>query len=453
MVTVGYYRYCLFCCVLLCAILELTSGATNCTIEIMNFVSRINCSVWENVPNNTLVFDAVEIDSWFIRNLRYKIIDGNIKPQHFDIILPKRLHKRMRLHDGQLRTRGDFDRENMSSLQHSWQPITWWFFLSVKIYGIERVYLVNINVLDINDNTPTFSRTATTILSIEGDYQNVNLDESVIPTARDADEKHNGVKEYLLEDDYGGLFMLNVHLAAWEDIVRLMSTRPLDREEQPSYDLVLIARDGGNKTGTLNITLKLIDVNDNKPVVVYIGQIVENSSVVQPVVDINATDKDSGVFGTLTYSINMVMNDIGEDITGDNIFSINTSTGEISTNAVLDRELVSNYCLIIAVRDGGNYPNTVLATVEVQVVDINDNPPQVNIDLNQDIGGKVSENLEVGTSIATMTVTDPDEDENGLFSIGPLEDLNTKNGITITNCVSTEVTSKPYLGPSLDYKP
>ena len=341
------------------------------------------------------------------------------------------MHKGKRLRNGQLRTRGDFDHESMSqsSLQNSWQPITWWFFLTVKIHGIERVYLVNINVLDINDNAPTFSRTATTILSIEGDYHNVTLDKYVIPTARDADEKHNGVKEYLLEDDYGGLFMLDVHLAVWEDIVRLMSTRPLDREEQPSYDLVLIARDGGSKTGTLNITLKLIDVNDNKPVVVYIGQIVENSSVVQPVVDINATDKDSGVFGTLTYSINMVMNDMCEDVTGDNIFSINSSTGEISTNAVLDRELVSNYRLIIAVRDGGNSPNTVLATVEVQVVDINDNPPQVNIDLNQNIGGKVSENLEVGTSIATMTVTDPDEDENGLFNIGPLEDLNTKNGL------------------------
>ena len=96
MVTVGYYRYCLFCCVLLCAILELTSGATNCTVEIMNSFGQIDCSVWENVPNNTLVFDAVEIDSRFTRNLRYKIIDAfgeNIKPQHFDIISPKRLHK------------------------------------------------------------------------------------------------------------------------------------------------------------------------------------------------------------------------------------------------------------------------------------------------------------------------------------------------------------------------
>ena len=69
MVTVGYYHYCLFCCVLPCAILELTSGATNCTVEIMNSISRIDCSVWENVPNNTLVFDAVEIDSRFTSNL------------------------------------------------------------------------------------------------------------------------------------------------------------------------------------------------------------------------------------------------------------------------------------------------------------------------------------------------------------------------------------------------
>ena len=154
----------------------------------------------------------------------------------------------------------------------------------------------------------------------------------------------------------------------------------------------------------------------------------ENSSVVQPVIDINATDMDSGSFGTLTYSINMVTNDVGEDVTYDNIFSIVAGTGEINTNAVLDHELVSTYHLIVAVRDGGNRPNSVLVTVEVRVVDVNDNPPQVSIDLNQETGGKVSENLEVGTTIATMTVTDPDEGENGLFNIGPLKDLNTENG-------------------------
>ena len=223
-------------------------------------MNRIDCSVWENVPKNTLVFNAVELDSRFTSNLRYDLYTiGDIKPYF-------RLHKKNRLRKGQLRTRGDFDRENMSSLQDSQQPVTWRLILI--IHGTEKwIYQLNINVLDINDNIPTFSPTMVTITSWEGDSQNTNLDEFVIPTAKDADEEHNAVQEYLLEDDYRGLFRLDVNLNPVEDIVRLLSTRPLDREERPSYNLVLIARDGGNKNGTLNITLKLIDVNDNVPVV------------------------------------------------------------------------------------------------------------------------------------------------------------------------------------------
>ena len=118
------------------------------------------------------------------------------------------------------------------------------------------------------------------------------------------------------------------------------------------------------------------------------------------------------------------MDDIFKDVTSDNIFSINTGSGEITTNVVLDCERVSNYRLIVSVKDGGSSPNSVLVTVAVQVVDVNDNAPAVRIDLNQQISGKVSESLEGGTSIATMTVTDLDEGENGLFNISCCEDLN-----------------------------
>ena len=61
MVTIGYYQ-------------------TNCSVQIMD---RIDCSVWENVPKNTLVFNAVELDSRFTSNRRYDLYTvGDIKPQH-----------------------------------------------------------------------------------------------------------------------------------------------------------------------------------------------------------------------------------------------------------------------------------------------------------------------------------------------------------------------------------
>ena len=432
MLTVGW---CLFCVVVCSTLLELTSGTINCTVPSTDRLSRITCSVWENVPDSTLVFDATALDSRFTSDLRYDLssIDGDggtelAFAQHFDTLSE---HIPSRLNNGQLHTRGIIDRENMSISQDSRQPISWTFHLTIHL-SPRVIYQLKINVIDINDNAPTFTPSVATIPSIEGDQQNVILDEYVTPPAMDPDEVHNGVQRYFLEDNHGGLFFLRVTLSPGEDIIRVLSTRPLDREEQPSYDLVVIAVDGGNKTGRLNATIILTDVNDNMPVVgetSYIVPIEENSDIGKPVIDINATDDDAGSYAELTYAIDTVVNDVGEDVTANDIFRINAGSGEISTNVVLDRELVSNYHLIVSVRDGGNSPHTVLVTVEVQVVDVNDNPPEVSIDLNQQTSGKVSESLEVGTSIATMTVTDPDEGENGLFNISRLEDLNADNGL------------------------
>ena len=427
MLTVRCYRYCLFC-VLVCAMLELTSGTTSCTIQNR----QIFCNVTENVPEGTLVFDATQVDATFTSDLQYDLsfTNGNTElafAQHFNTLSE---HIPSRLRNGQLRTRGNFDRENMSTTQgSSQQPVSWTFIL--MIHGTSNIYQLHIDVIDINDNAPIFTQTMTEISSTEGDNQNVNVDEFVIPIARDPDEEHNSVQNYLLEDDHRGLFLLDVTLREVEDIVRLVSTRPLDREERPSYDLVVIARDGGNRTGRLNVTLTLIDVNDNIPIVgasSYAVRVEENLDIGQAVIDINATDSDSGSFGTLTYSIMSVVDAVGE-VTDGNIFSINASTGEINTNAVLDRESNSYFRLNVIVRDGGNSPNTVRVTVGVTVVDVNDNRPEVRIDLNQQTSGKVSENLEVGTSIATMTVTDPDEGENGRFNISRLEDLNAESGL------------------------
>ena len=433
MLTVGRHLFFVLVCA---ALLELTSGAMNCTIpNPLTTLSQITCSVWENVPDSTLVFNATVLDSRFTSDLRYDLssIDGDGRAelafaQHFDTLS---VHIPSRLSNGQLRTRGVIDRENMSLSQDSRQPVSWAFYLT--IYASPRVtYVLQINVIDINDNAPTFTPSVANITSIEGDRQNVSLDEYV-PSARDPDEEHNGVQNYSLEDNHEGLFTLRITLMAGEDIIRLLSTRPLDREEQPSYSLVLIAVDSGNKTGRLDVTVTLTDVNDNIPVVgetSYTVHIEENSDIGQPVININATDDDSGSYAELTYSINAVVDDIGEDVTGENVFNINAGSGEISTNVVLDRERVSYYRLIVLVRDGGNRPNSVLVTVAVQVVDVNDNAPAVSIDLNQQISGKVSESLQVGTSIATMTVTDPDEGENGLFNISHLEDLNDENGLS-----------------------
>ena len=426
----------LFC--FIWAILGLTNGATNCIVQSGGNIKHIICNVTENVPEGTIVFNVTEIDPRYVSNLRYvvRFSPNNVElhfRRHFDINTTFALST---LRNGLIRTQGDFDREDMFlSSGNSREQITWSLFLVVSVPE-STLYQLLINVVDINDNVPKFSSAMYHVSGVEGDQQNANLGEPLIG-ARDPDQEHNAVQEYFLEDDLEGLFTLGVTLVGDidaispvnEDVVRLESTRPLDREERASYNLVLIARDGGNMTGRLNINLTVSDVNDNNPVVPqtsYPVIIEENSTAIQHVIDINATDMDSGINGALTYSFSEITGDNGERVSGD-IFSINTSTGEVRTSAVLDRETDSRYHLIVEVRDGGNPLRNVFVTVNVQIEDVNDNPPNVRIDANQLTSGKVSENLNVGIAIATMTVTDPDEGTNGLFGISQWRDLNNDN--------------------------
>ena len=414
------YSY-FFC--LVWAILGLTNGATNCTLQREGQVQRIICNVSENVPEHTVVFSATEIDSRYASNFEY-VVRGtpNNFREYFDIntiLVPNTLR------NGLIRTLGDFDREDMFSQGRSREQVTWSFFMIVD-EPESTTYQMRINVVDINDNIPTFSPSTYDISEFEGDHQNANLS-VYLSTARDTDQEHNAVQEYFLEDDLEGLFTLSVTLAGDidstfpvnEDIVRLESTRPLDREERASYNLVMIARDGGNMNGRLDINLTVFDVNDNDPVVAetsYDVYIEENSTAIQRVIDINATDMDSGINGALTYSFSEITGDNGKKASG-NIFSINASTGEIRTSAVFNCKTDASYHLIVQVRDGGNPSRSVLVTVNVRIVDVYGNPSErlTNGATNciKQCGGNiehiicnVSENVPEGTIVFNVTEVD-----------------------------------------------
>lgn len=60
----------------------------------------------------------------------------------------------------------------------------------------------------------------------------------------------------------------------------------------------------------------------------------------------NATDKDSGAFGNVTYSITSASED--------GVFSVDAVSGILSVVAPLDRETEDHYSLVITARDGGN---------------------------------------------------------------------------------------------------
>uniref|UniRef100_A0A673FKM9 Protocadherin-16 n=1 Tax=Sinocyclocheilus rhinocerous TaxID=307959 RepID=A0A673FKM9_9TELE len=180
--------------------------------------------------------------------------------------------------------------------------------------------------------------------------------------------------------------------------ITVREQRLMDFEVQHKIHLVVLA-ENGHQTAYARVAITLQDVNDNAPVfkqsyyrtAVWEGQI-HNTYVMQ----VLATDSDSGVNGQISYFI--------VDGNHNNAFVIDSVRGILATNAVLDREIVSSYKLILQAEDMGSPPLTGTCTVRVQVVDVNDNSPM--IPSMEPV--TIAENLPVGYIVTQVTVNDVD---------------------------------------------
>ncbi|XP_031698602.1 protocadherin gamma-C3-like, partial [Anarrhichthys ocellatus] len=165
------------------------------------------------------------------------------------------------------------------------------------------LHRIEVVIVDMNDNAPAF---------VEKSYS-LNISESspkgehfLLPLALDADTGSNSVKTYRLsQNEY---FSLDVqgggeHSASAE----LVLLKALDREKQAVIKLSLTGVDGGKppKSGTLNIQVNVLDVNDNTPSfskTLYKARVNENARAGSSVIQLSATDLDEGDNGRITYS-------------------------------------------------------------------------------------------------------------------------------------------------------
>uniref|UniRef100_UPI003AAAC68E protocadherin-16-like n=1 Tax=Centroberyx gerrardi TaxID=166262 RepID=UPI003AAAC68E len=252
-----------------------------------------------------------------------------------------------------------------------------------------RVY-----VTDENDNAPVFS--SPTAVSVMED-QPVGFVVLYV-MARDADQGENGRVTYSIQSgNKEGTFSLNPNTGS------LSIFKPLDREEQDIFNLTIIAEDHGipQHSSSQLLCVHVIDVNDEVPWFEesqYEAQIAENQPPGSTVLTVSASDLDQGANGEVTYG------GISEDG-----FSINPSTGVITTTKTLDRELQEFYTVTVYAKDGGTPPNYAKATAKIRVLDENDNAPVFGR-LYYSI--EVPENLEP-LPLFTLRATDQDMGDSG----------------------------------------
>ncbi|KAL7863361.1 hypothetical protein SRHO_G00123450 [Serrasalmus rhombeus] len=272
-----------------------------------------------------------------------------------------------------------------------------------------EICVIKIEIIDVNDNAPRFPAPRI----------DLEISENAAPGTRyplegasDPDAGSNGVQTYTITPN--DIFGLEIKTRGdGSKIAELVVEKTLDRESQSHYTFEITAEDGGDppKTGTVQLNVKVLDSNDNNPVFdepVYTVNVMENAPLNTLVIDLNATDPDEGTNGEVVYSfINFVSNLTKQ------MFKIDPKTGVITVNGVLDHEELRVHEIDVQAKDLG--PNSIPAhcKVIVNVVDVNDNAPEIKLLSENSEMVEVSENAPLGYVIALVRVSDSDSGANG----------------------------------------
>uniref|UniRef100_A0A452ILT9 Cadherin domain-containing protein n=1 Tax=Gopherus agassizii TaxID=38772 RepID=A0A452ILT9_9SAUR len=279
-----------------------------------------------------------------------------------------------------------------------------------------RIFHVEVEIQDINDNAPVFS---------------VNEDNFIIAESRPPDSRFPLEGAY--DADIGTNSLLTYKLSPSEhftlDVQRkndqsqslvLVLKKALDREEIPEHRLLLTASDGGKPelTGSVQLVITVMDANDNAPVFdksVYEVSLYENAPNGTLVMKLNATDLDEGINKDVFYSFNNRMSTKIKDI-----FSLDINTGEIRVKGNMDFESQNTYEIQVEAVDKGHSPLVGHSKVLVEVLDVNDNIPELAVTF---LSLQVPEDAPPGTVVALISVSDRDSGRNGKVTCSIPPDL------------------------------
>ena len=248
--------------------------------------------------------------------------------------------------------------------------------------------IVQIEVLDVNDNAPSFFEALYHSTIFEDDPQGTSV---IFVTATDLDEDSleydivptPGSSNFDISS--GGLVTLTTAASTLSDY---------------QYQLNVSAFDG-TFYGYTQVLIDLNNENNNPPMfnaTTYNAYIIENAMIGAVVIQVFATDDDRGINAELIYSVSS------------DLFDIDSNTGVITVESELDREMnPDGVTLIVIARDGGGRTGT--AQVDIELGDVNDNPPTFS---SLVYAFDVLETVDIGTTVSTtVTATDPDNGVNG----------------------------------------
>nr|XP_046180975.1 protocadherin alpha-3-like [Oncorhynchus gorbuscha] len=287
--------------------------------------------------------------------------------------------------------------------------------LKIVVENPLEIHYVGVEVTDVNDNSPSFPEKEQQFDIAEHTSVGTRFQ---IHAARDPDVGKNSIWAYkVTSNDH---FEIDVRQSDEDKIPFLVLKKSLDREKQMKHTLLLTALDGGNpqRSGTLNVTIVVLDSNDNRPVFsqdTYNVRIQENVGVGTVVITVNATDADEGSNSEVEFSLGKTLRRKVYDM-----FELDRLTGDIRVKGEVDFEDTEVYKLDVQASDKGQPPLTVECRVIIKIIDINDNEPDIEV---TSLSNLVSEDSKPGTVISLISVSDKDSGINGKVLCSLLGDV------------------------------
>ncbi|XP_036069871.1 protocadherin alpha-8 isoform X20 [Oryzias melastigma] len=355
--------------------------------------AQVRYSIPEDVNEGTLVGHIAKdlgLDKTTLKGRKYRIVSNDADPLF-----------RVSHSDGILYVKRKIDREEVCA-----QTALCLLNLKTVLENPLEVHYVGVEILDVNDHSPTFQENETTLEMSESVLLGARFQ---LKAAHDADSGQFSVQQYKLSQNEN--FRLEVKDKGDDGkIPILVVQKPLDRETTVRHVLTLTALDGGKppKTGTMRIIVIVLDVNDNAPIFNeddYSVTLKENAPTGTTVVQVNASDLDEGTNGEVVYSFS---NSVNVNIL--RLFNLNKETGEITVKGQIDYEEKDKYEIEIQASDVGTVPLTTEKSVKIRIIDVNDNTPEIEF---TSFSSSIPEDARTGTTVALVSLNDLDSGLNG----------------------------------------
>ncbi|XP_024896364.1 protocadherin alpha-5 [Pteropus alecto] len=364
--------------------------------------SIYNVKLLENTPNGTLVIklNASDADEGVNKEIVYlfsNLVLDNVKSKFI-----------IDSNSGEITVIGELDYEDCNVYEINIDAV------DKSAFPLSGHCKVIVKLLDENDNTPEMVITSLS-LPVQEDAPLGSV--IALISLSDRDSGANGQVTCTLSPHVP--FKL---VPTFKNYYSLVLDSALDRESVANYELVMTAQDGGSPSlsATASVSVEVADVNDNAPAFAhseYTVFVKENNPPGCHIFTVSAQDADAQENAMVSYSL--VERRVGERALSSYV-SVHAESGKVFALQSLDHEEVELLQFQVSARDAGVPPLGSNVTLQVFVLDENDNAPALLPPGSDSGGGAVSQPLArsvgAGHVVAKVRAVDADSGYNAWLS-------------------------------------